>query len=173
MVFTDVTEQKGEWVLAPHPPCWWERVRCQEPHNVLNDNEYGTRKTKEKRQGQIDTSKLKSVEKKSYVDGLTGKTRERYLEKLNLIDGVDPHEIDHRNWKYDLSLYPAITYPDLVFYLSNTPSPYMLEDFKAYESLEALNQFLSGWVKEIRVMEIGDNQVVSARVSVMLLSSSN
>ena len=131
------------------------------------------KQSKEKRQGQIDTNKPKSVEKKSYVDGLTGKTREGYLEKLNLIDGVDPFEINHRSWKYDLSLYPAITYPDLVFFLSNTPSPYTLEDFKAYKSLEAFNQFLSEWVKEIRVMEIGDNRVVSARVSVNFLSSSN
>ena len=126
-----------------------------------------------KRQGQIDTSKPKSVEKKSFVDGLSGKTRERYLEKRNLIDGVDLYEIDHRSWKYDLSLYPAITYTDLVFYLSNTSSPYTLEDFKAYKSLEAFNQFLSGWVKEIRFMEIGGNRVVSARVSVNFLSFSN
>ena len=62
------------------------------------------KQSKEKRQGQIHTRKTKSMEKKSYIDGLTGKTRERYLKKLNLTDGVDPYEIDHRSWKYDLSL---------------------------------------------------------------------
>ena len=112
-------------------------------------------------QSQIDTSKPKSVEKKSYFDGLTGRTRERYLEKLKLIDGADPYEIDHRSRKYDLSLYP-----DLVIHLSNTPSPYTSEDFQAYKRLEAFNQFLSGWVNKIRVMETGDNRAVSARVSV-------
>ena len=119
------------------------------------------KRSKEKRQSQIDTSKPKSVEKKSYFDGLTGRTRERYLEKLKLIDGVDPYEIDYRSWKYDLSLYP-----DLVICLSNTPRTHMSEDVKACKSPEAFNQFMSGWVKEIRVMEIGDNRVVSARVSV-------
>ena len=83
---------------------------------------------------------------------------------------MDPYEIGHRSWKYDLSLYSAKTYPDLVIYLSNTPSPYTLVDFKAYKSLEAFNRFLSGWVREIRVMEIGDNRLVPARVSVNLKS---
>ena len=58
------------------------------------------KQSKEKKQSQIDTSKPKSVEKKSYFDGLTGRTRERYLEKLKLIEGVDPYQIDHRSWKY-------------------------------------------------------------------------
>ena len=36
--------------------------------------------------------------------------RERYIEKLAVIEGVDLYEILRKDWKDDVDLWPAITY---------------------------------------------------------------
>ena len=66
----------------------------------------------------------------------------------------------------DASLFPGITYLDIVIYLSNTPSPYSLEDFKPYKSLESFNYYNNGWVKEVKIKAVKEDiRLISARVS--------
>ena len=89
----------------------------------------------------------KSKPKKSmYIETLSGETLARYQKKLELNDGVDPYQINKKDWSSDEEKLPAISYPDLLSYLLFTPSPYSKEDLKAIKSTEAYNQFLNGFV---------------------------
>ena len=81
-----------------------------------------------------------------YAESYQGEGKKSYQSKLKAIDDLYLHEIPQKDWdtdaskgKLDVNIFPGITYPDIVIYLSNTPSPYSLEDFKAYKSLEAFN----------------------------------
>jgi len=49
-------------------------------------------------------------------------------------------------WTNSLDLVPEVTYPDIFNFLVLTKSPYTLDEFKAYKSLEAYNFFASGWI---------------------------
>ena len=104
---------------------------------------------------------------KSCPASLDGKSKERYLQKLALIDDVDPYTIPKNSWSEKEEDYPEITYPDIVSYLIFTPSVYKSGDLKSYKSLEAYSNFMEGWVKEIKVFNAKDNiTVVAARVSI-------
>ena len=85
----------------------------------------------------------KSRPKKSkYSDTLSGEALARYDKKLELIDGVEPYQINKKDWSSDEEKLPAISYPDLLSCLLFTPGPYSKEDLKAITSREAYNQFL-------------------------------
>ena len=103
---------------------------------------------------------------KSYIDHLDAETRKCYIEKLNVVGGVDPYTVDKHDWRDDVDLFPAVTYVDLLIYLMHNPSLYTFESFRAYKSLEAFNYFLSGRVKELKVTEMkNDYCLVLSRVS--------
>ena len=94
------------------------------------------------------------------------KQEKRYVEKLKVIGGVDPYKVDKRDWRDDVDLFPAVTYADLLIQVVHNPSPYTLESFRAYKSLKAFNNFLGGWVKELKVREMeNDYCLVLSRVS--------
>lgn len=105
----------------------------------------------------------KPVLKKLYRDTLDPVERARYVEKLKLIGNADPYVL--KNLSSDVSLLPAVTYPDIVNYLVYSPSPYTLDDLKCYKGLEAYNQFVSGWVSSISAGVIDGKHVVKAKVS--------
>ena len=106
---------------------------------------------------------------KNHQASLDGKSKERYLQKWALIDDVDPYTIPKISWSEKEEDYPEITYPDIVNYLVLTPSVYTSDDLKSYKSLEAYNNIMEGWVKEIKVFNTKDNMaVVAARVSIFL-----
>ena len=122
---------------------------------------------------EAEKSSKKNTEKKlKYAESLQGEVKKRYLSKLKAIDDLDPYEIPRKDWdtdaskgKLDVNIFPGITYPDIVIYLSNTPSPYSLEDFKAYKSLEAFNYYNNGWVKDVKMKAVQEDvRIVSARV---------
>ena len=48
-------------------------------------------------------------------------------------------------------MYPKITYSDIGSWLFCAPSPVTAEELKCYKSMEAYNQFLCVWLKEIVV----------------------
>ena len=50
--------------------------------------------------------------------------------------------------------YPNISFLDMVSYLVLQCSAYTMDEFRAYKSLEAYNQFVCCWVREIKVMNI-------------------
>ena len=67
-----------------------------------------------------------------------------------MIGGADPYELAPSSWINDnLESLPSIAYPDIVIYLVFSPSPYTMEDIKSYKSLEAYNQMVCGWVREM------------------------
>ena len=52
-------------------------------------------------------------------------------------------------------------------YLIFTPSAYTSDDLKSYKSLQAYNNFIEGWLKDIKAFKAMDNiVVVAARVSI-------
>ena len=80
----------------------------------------------------------KSRPKKSrYIDRLSGEPLARYNKKLELIGGVDPYQINEKDWSSDKEKLPVISYPDLLSYLLFTPSPLSKEDPKAIKSTDA------------------------------------
>ena len=73
-----------------------------------------------------------------YSDTLTsGASKRRYSEKLRLVDGIDPYEVDKKVWEDDLDLWPAITHVHACMYLIVTPSPDTENDMLNYKSLDS------------------------------------
>ena len=88
--------------------------------------------------------------KSKYIDTLITEALERYNKKLKLIDGDDAYQINKKVCSPDEEKLAAISCPDFLSYLLFTPSPYSKEDIKAIESTEAYNQFLNGFVREVK-----------------------
>ena len=83
----------------------------------------------------------------SYKESLDGVARSRYQKKLELIGlGTCPYELEQVSWTDDVTLWPPVEFPDIVFYLLQTPGVYTREKLKAYKSLGAYNYFVSGLV---------------------------
>ena len=93
------------------------------------------------------------------------KGKQRYLEKLKILDGVDPYEISKSDWIDDVDLWPGVTYIHVGMYLLLGPSPYSSEDLLNYKSLASYVNFTSGWVRQILVKVIANKRVVIAKVS--------
>ena len=91
--------------------------------------------------------------------------RERYIEKLAVIGGVDLYEIPRKDWTDDVDLWPAITYVHVGMYLVLSPSPYTSNDLLNYKNLDCYVNFISGFVREVLVKEICDKRAVIAKVS--------
>ena len=45
-----------------------------------------------------------------------------------------------------------------------SPSPFSADDMKAYKSLEAYNQVIEGWVRDVKVMTTSGLKVVKGKV---------
>ena len=92
-----------------------------------------------------------------YLETLDTAARKRYKEKTDLIGGEDLYAMGSESFSAEPSAFPDVTYPDIVNYLINSPSPYTLETLKAYKGLEAYNQFVSGWVRDVRTAILENN----------------
>ena len=73
--------------------------------------------------------------------------------KKQLIENKDPYiyTLSENEFSVDFGNFPSISYPDIINYLVFRPSPYSVDDIKAYKSLEAYNQVIEGWVKDGKV----------------------
>ena len=107
----------------------------------------------------------KGVSKQQYVDTLDGLSRQRYLDKLRMIDDVDSYTLPSGSWSKDEASFPAVSYPDSIKYLIFGKSFYTMDDMKAWKSLEAYNQLTSGWICDLSVFVKNGYHVVSAKVS--------
>ena len=104
----------------------------------------------------------------TYYDGLEESAKSRYKEKLALLCGIrDPYlgiDLDQGESSLDWQNWPAVEYPDIFNYLITTPSPYTMQELKAYKSLEGYRQFIDGWVSNIHVSACNDQFLVTAKV---------
>ena len=99
-----------------------------------------------------------------YYDGLPVEAKRRYRDKLELISGVDPLCINAKSG-YDPAALPPVDAGDLVSYLVLQTSYITAKQFKAHKSMDAYNQFVSGWVKEVQTWNISGKCVVIGKVS--------
>ena len=103
-------------------------------------------------------------EASEYYKQLDAPSRRRYLEKVNLVGSIDPYTLPDESFSMSANCYPSITYPDIVNYLVFGTSPFTSELMKAYKSLEACNQVLEGWVRDVRVKVFGERRLVMGKV---------
>ena len=96
-----------------------------------------------------------------YAKALDKQVKGRYLEKISVV-GVDPVSIPSE--QFDPECLPQIEATDLLGYLVLETSFYTRQQFKAYKSLEAFNQMVSGFVTSVRGCKISNKHVVVAKV---------
>ena len=71
--------------------------------------------------------------------------------KKYVIGGLDPYAIKSEKFDCNIESFPAVTYPDIVNYLILGGSSFTANQLKAYKSLEAHNQVIEGWVRDVKV----------------------
>ncbi|XP_033754238.1 uncharacterized protein LOC117337378 [Pecten maximus] len=101
--------------------------------------------------------------KKKYIDGLDKVTYDRYAQKTKDI-GVDPYEVPKQKFNSDHKNLPAIVYIDILNYLVTSTSAYTYEQLRAFKSLDAYNQFVNGWVTDVKSLAANDKVLVTGRV---------
>ena len=99
---------------------------------------------------------------KSFLDPPSQK---RYNEKTELIGNKDPYTLSENEFSVDFENFLSISYPDIINYLVFRPSPYSADDMKAYKSLEAYNQVIEGWVKDVKV-NLNENGLTAVKAKV-------
>ena len=98
-----------------------------------------------------------------YAEKLPEAAKSRYLPKIELVGGVDPLLLERP--PVEMTMFPPVDSSDIVSYLFLQTSFITAKQFKAHKSLEAYNQFVNGWVKDVRAHDVGDKSVVVGRVS--------
>ena len=58
-----------------------------------------------------------------YIDTLDSRAKARYIEKLSVIDELDPYTIPSSKYSADPDLLPPVTYPDIYNYRGERPQP--------------------------------------------------
>ena len=106
-----------------------------------------------------------SIALSEYASKLEERVKQRYLQKMSSI-GVDPALIEGkltlRTRQPDC--LPPVESIDLLFYLVLETSFYAQQQFKAFRSLEAYNQTVSGFIARVQGHILADKFVVLAKV---------
>ena len=97
----------------------------------------------------------------SYAKGLENHIKERYFKKISVVE-VDPAALPSEQLSPEC--LPPIEVSDLLSYLVLETSHYTNKQFKAFKSLQAYNQMVSGFVASVNGKEIADKYVVVAKV---------
>ena len=105
----------------------------------------------------------------AYFEGLLEEDKRRYKSKIALINGNDPFGKVVGGEPF--SGVVPFNSCDLVSYLVLQTSFMTFEQFKARKSLEAYNQFVSGWIKDVSTMEIAGKYLTTGRVSLPTMHS--
>ena len=123
----------------------------------------------------------------SYAEGLSPSEKKEYLTKTEKIKYNDPYKIKSSEFSSDVENFPNVTSLDMVNYFVLSPNPsfsasemlqlkkltsttsptYTKEEMKAFKSLDAHNQFVSGWVRDVRMALVEDHVIIRAKVSVL------
>ncbi len=101
----------------------------------------------------------------SYITTLSAEAKTRYEEKIKLIGGLDPYS---SNLGKEIGNIPPVDAADMLFYLVLQTSYLTSQQFKARKSLQAYNQFISGWVKDVKTWLISGKYLVKGKVSVLM-----
>ena len=99
-----------------------------------------------------------------YFNKLDPPTQKGYKEKLEVIGNTDPYSAPGSDFFVKIGDFRSICYPDIVSYLVFSPSPFSADDMRAYKSLEAHNQVIEGWVRDVKVMTSSGLKVVKGKV---------
>ena len=89
-----------------------------------------------------------------YAESLSEEAKTCYKEKLNIFDRFNPFT---RTAGELADCLPPVEATDIVSYLVLQTSVRTAKQFKAQKSLEAYNQFVSGWVKEVCNRKVAKN----------------
>ena len=101
----------------------------------------------------------------NYFLSLDDQSKRRSKVKINIIQGYDPYQIKKEELSSGISKFPPVTYPDIVNYFLFSLSPLTKEELKAYKSLDSYNQFVSGWIKEVKGKLFGESTLVIGQSS--------
>jgi len=96
-----------------------------------------------------------------YAKSLDAHVKRRYLEKISVIR-LDPATVP--NEQLNPECLPPIEATDLLSYLVLDTSYYTKQQFKAYKSLEAFNEMVSGFVTSVSGLIVSGKHVVAAKV---------
>ena len=99
----------------------------------------------------------------AYAQKLAGAAKSWCTEKISLINGLDPFLITSSG--IEKQPLPHVEANDLVSYLVLQTSFVSAKQFKVHKSMEAYNQFVSGWIKYIPAWNINAKSVITGRVS--------
>ena len=100
----------------------------------------------------------------SYFESLDPRPRKRYIEKISVVGGIDPYAIKSEKFDCNVENFPAVTYPDIVNYIIFSSSPFTANQLEAYKSLEAYNQVIEGWVRDVKVYLYEGKRLVIGKV---------
>ena len=98
----------------------------------------------------------------SYAKNLSDEAKSRYSVKIGVIGGLDPFGGCPGEPCEEI---PPVDASDLVSYLVLQTNFITAKQFKAHKSLEAYNQFVCGWIKDVRSWKIAGKFVTTGRVS--------
>lgn len=85
-------------------------------------------------------SNFSSRRKGPYQEKLSTSNKQRYVEQIAEINNINPYNRPAAELRKDLDVLPPLKYPDILNDL------FTLQEFKNFKSLEAHQQFCSGWV---------------------------
>jgi len=104
----------------------------------------------------------------SYGTGLSPEAKARYVEKLSLIGGVDPFLGGVIPGAEVTTVFPPLDASDVVSYLVLKTSFLTPSQYKARKSLDAYNQLVCGWVKDVTTRKIAGKYLICGRVSLYI-----
>ena len=100
-----------------------------------------------------------------YTKGLPGEPITWYLEKVHLLNGLDPFllasKVGPENDSPSTCDLPSVEATDMVSFLVLETSFVTAKLYKAHKSMEAYNHFVHGWVKEVCARNINRKSVVT------------
>ena len=129
-------------------------------YNSMSEDNAGESKTENFEKKDEEDSTLVPL-LSEYSKKLESRVKRRYIEKISVI-GIDPATLWHA--KLDPDCLPPIEATDLLSYLVLDTSYYTAQQFKAFKSLEAYNQMVSGFITSVQGKVIAGKYLVLAKV---------
>ena len=99
----------------------------------------------------------------SFAEKLSQEAKDKYIDEISTIDRVDL--FSGVAISCVCSATPSADAFDLVSYLVLKTSFMMTTQFKAHKGLEAYNQFVCEWVKEVNTRKLSGKYLTCGRVS--------